>query len=55
MRNTHFNMQFSTFVDGQNKTKGDAVIVLLNADNSKRPLPDALRQTFITRDGAVPA
>jgi acyl-CoA thioester hydrolase len=55
MRNTSFTMQYATFVDGQITTTGDAVIVLLNADNSKRPLPDALRQTFITRDGAVQA
>jgi acyl-CoA thioester hydrolase len=55
MRNTSFTMQYATFVDGQITTTGDAVIVLLNADNSKRVLPDALRQTFITRDGAVQA
>jgi acyl-CoA thioester hydrolase len=55
MRNTSFTMQYATFVDGQITTTGDAVIVLLNADNSKRALPDALRQTLITRDGAVQA
>ena len=55
MRNTSFTMQYATFVDGQITTTGDAVIVLLNADNSKRVLPYALRQTLITRDGAVQA
>ncbi|WP_245541033.1 acyl-CoA thioesterase [Octadecabacter antarcticus] len=55
MRNTSFTMHYATFIDGRITTTGDAVIVLLNADNSKRALPDALRQTFITRDGAVQA
>jgi len=53
MRNTSFAMEYATFVDGKITTTGDCVAVLLNADNSKRPLSDALRQTFITRDGAV--
>jgi len=29
------------------------VIVLLNPDNSKRALPDTLRETFISRDSTV--
>jgi acyl-CoA thioester hydrolase len=53
MRNTSFTMQYATLVDGQITTTGDAVVVLLNADNSKRPLPDALRATLATRDGAM--
>ena len=53
IRNTSFKMEYATFVDGKITTTGDAVIVLLNDDNSKRPLTDALRQTLITRDGAV--
>ncbi len=55
MRKTSFSMEYATFVDGQITTTGTAVIVLLNDDNSKRTLPDALRQTLITRDGAVQA
>lgn len=52
MRNTSFLMEYATYVDGQITTTGTAVIVVLNDDNSKRPLTDALRQTFIARDGA---
>jgi acyl-CoA thioester hydrolase len=53
MRNTSWVMEYATFVDGQITTTGDCVAVLLNQDNTKRPLPDALRQAFILRDGAV--
>ncbi|WP_281982221.1 acyl-CoA thioesterase [Thalassorhabdomicrobium marinisediminis] len=53
MRNTSFAMEYATFVDGRITTTGAAVVVLLNADNSKRPLPDALRDTLRDRDGAV--
>lgn len=55
MRNTSFSMDYATFVDGMITTTGTAVCVILNADNTKRPLTDALRQTFITRDAAVQA
>ena len=53
MRNTSFSMEYATFVDGRITTTGTAVIVVLDQDNTKRPLTDALRQTFITRDEAV--
>ena len=53
MRNTSFSMEYATFVDGQITTTGTAVIVVLNDDNTKRPLTDTLRQTFTSRDGAV--
>ena len=53
IRNTSFTMQYVTFVDGQVTTTGDAVIVLLDANNRKCVLPDALRQIFITLDGAM--
>jgi len=53
MRNTSFAMEYATFVDGQLTTTGTAVCVVLNQDNSKRPLTDALRQVFIDKDGAV--
>ena len=55
MRNTSFAMEYATFVDGKITTTGTAVVVVLNADNSKRPLTNALRQIFIERDGAVQA
>lgn len=53
MRNTSWTMEYATFVDGKITTTGECVAVLLDQDNTKRPLPDALRQTFIDRDGAV--
>jgi acyl-CoA thioester hydrolase len=55
MRNTSFAMEYATFVDGKITTTGTAVVVVLNADNSKRPLTNTLRQIFIERDGAVQA
>lgn len=53
IRNTSWTMQYATYVDGTLTTTGDCVAVLLNADNSKRPLSDAMRQTLTDRDGAV--
>ncbi len=50
MRNTSFAMEYATFVDGIITTTGTCVAVVLNADNSKRPLTDTLRQRFIERD-----
>lgn len=55
MRNTSFIQEYATFVDGQITTTGHCVCVVLNQDNSKRPLTDELRQLFITRDGAEQA
>ncbi|MFT7369870.1 MAG: acyl-CoA thioester hydrolase [Alteromonas macleodii] len=55
MRKTSFTMEYVTFVDGQITTTGNAVIVLLNANNIKRVLPEALRRIFIKLDGAVQA
>ena len=55
MRSSSFTMHYGVFVDGRLTTSGQAVIVNLNADNSKRPLSDALRQTFVKRDGTVQA
>lgn len=51
MRNTSFTQEYATFVDGKLTTTGHAVVVLLNQDNTKRPLPSALRDLFV-RDGA---
>ncbi len=53
MRNTSFAMEYATYVDGRMTTTGTAVVVVLNQDNSKRPLTDALRATFTARDGAI--
>ncbi|SLN14656.1 acyl-CoA thioesterase [Pseudooctadecabacter jejudonensis] len=52
MRTTSFTQEYATFVDGQITTTGHCVCVVLNQDNSKRPLTDGLRQLFIDRDGA---
>jgi acyl-CoA thioester hydrolase len=48
-------MHYGVFVNGQLTTTGQAVIVSLNQDNSKRPLADTLRATFAARDGALQA
>lgn len=53
MRNTSWTMEYATFVEGQITTTGTCLAVLLNQDNTKRPLPDAMRQCLITRDGAA--
>lgn len=53
MRSSSFTMHYGVWVAGRLTTTGHAVIVTLNDDNSKRPLSDALKQTFATRDGAV--
>lgn len=55
MRSSSFTMQYGVFVNGVLTTTGNAVIVSLNQDNSKRPLSDTLRETFVTRDGTVQA
>lgn len=51
-RNTSFVMDYGTYVDGHLTTTGKAVAVLLNQDNSKRPLTEAMRQLFIANDHA---
>lgn len=55
MRVSSFTMEYGVFVKGVLTTSGHAVIVNLNQDNSKRPLSDALRQTFADRDGTAQA
>lgn len=55
MRTSSFTMQYGVWVRGELTTTGDAVIVQLNDDNSKRPLDDSLRATLRDRDGAVQA
>lgn len=54
MRNTSFTMEYGVY-SGDLRTTGRAVVVVLNQQGQKQPLPDDLRQTFITRDGAVQA
>lgn len=48
-----FTMEYAVWVDGRLTTTSHAVIVLLGADNTKRAIPDHIRQMFIDRDGAV--
>ncbi|MCF6443367.1 thioesterase family protein [Nereida sp. MMG025] len=49
---TSFVMHYAVF-SGDLRTTGQAVIVQLNQDGTKRPLSDQVKQTLITRDGAV--
>lgn len=55
MRSSSFTMHYGVFVRGTLTTSGHAVVVSLNQDNTKRPLTDKLRQTFIDRDGTIQA
>lgn len=50
--NTSFTMEYAVWVDGTLCTTSHAVIVMMNDDNTKRPLPAPIRQMFIDRDGA---
>ncbi len=53
LRRTSFRMEYAIFVDGQQKTTGHAILVLLNRDGTKRAISDEIRQTLINRDGAA--
>lgn len=55
IRSSSFTMHYGVFVRGQLTTAGHAVIVSLNDDNSKRPLSDDLKRTFVARDQATQA
>jgi acyl-CoA thioester hydrolase len=48
-----FTMEYAVWVQGRLTTTSHAVMVMLNNDNSKRALPDQIRQMFIEQDGAV--
>lgn len=48
-----FTMEYAVWVDGQLCTASHAVLVMLNDDNTKRHLPDQIRQMFVDRDGAA--
>ncbi|MEM8977912.1 MAG: thioesterase family protein [Pseudomonadota bacterium] len=54
-RSSSFVMEYAVWVRGTCTTLGGAIIVSLNPDSSKRPLPEALKETFQTRDGAASA
>lgn len=52
-RNTSFTQHYGLFVNGELRTTGSAVAVLLRPGGAgKMPLPDSLRQRFIEVDGA---
>ena len=53
VRNTSFTMEYGVWVGDRLATTSHAVLVMLNADNSKRALSDDLKALFIDRDGAV--
>lgn len=55
MRESSFTMHYGVWVRGQLTTTGDAVIVSLNDDNSKRPLSSKMKTALATRDNAVQA
>ncbi|MFQ6548089.1 acyl-CoA thioesterase [Aestuariibius sp. 2305UL40-4] len=52
LRTTSFTMDYAIFSGGTLRCTSSAVLVLLEADGTKRPLSDAIRQTLIARDGA---
>ena len=50
-RTTSFRMEYAIWAKDLRAT-GDAVLVWLNHDGQKTPLPDHVRTAFATRDGA---
>jgi len=55
MRTSSFTMNYGVWVNGTLTTTGDAVVVSLNDDNSKRPLSAKMKTTLATRDQAIQA
>lgn len=53
MRRTSFLQTYGLYSDGQLKTTGTAVVVFLNEDGTKMPLPDDLRQRLTDSDGTT--
>jgi len=51
--NSSFTMEYGVWANGRLATTSHAVLVMLNEDNTKRVIPDSIRQQFIDRDGAV--
>jgi len=55
MRRTSFTQQYGLFANGTLTATGSAVVVFLNEDVRKMPLPDDLRARLIKRDAAIQA
>ncbi len=55
IRTTSFTMDYAIFSGGTLRCTSSAVLVLLEADGTKRPLSPDIRQTLIARDGATEA
>lgn len=55
IRNSSFRMEYAIWSDGALRTTSHAIIVLLNADGSKRALSPELRSLLVDRDGAEQA
>ncbi len=53
-RNSSFRMEYATFSGGSLRATGDCIVVCLEDDaTTKRPLPEAAVQAFLSRDGAT--
>ena len=53
---TSFMIDYAVWCDGTFKTTGNTTMVMVNAEaKESRPVPDALREIFINRDGAITA
>ncbi|EPX78927.1 acyl-CoA thioesterase [Litoreibacter arenae] len=53
LRNSSFRMDYAVWSGGKLRTTSHAIIVLLNADGTKRPMSAGMRNLLKTRDGAV--
>ncbi len=51
LRTNSCQMQYAVW-SGNLRATGSAVLVFLNADGTKRPIPEALRHQMVARDGA---
>ncbi|MEM8591102.1 MAG: thioesterase family protein [Pseudomonadota bacterium] len=54
-RNVSWQMEYSVWVGGKQTTRGGAVLVNLDQNGAKSPLPDSWKDAFRTRDGAAQA
>ena len=52
LRTSSWSMEYGVWIAGQMRTRGTAVLVLLNDNGVKTPLPQTWRDAFVTRDGA---
>ncbi|MEL7299672.1 MAG: thioesterase family protein [Pseudomonadota bacterium] len=55
LRQSSFRMDYAVWAGGRCRATGWAVLVWLTDDGQKAPIPAAVRETFITRDGAEAA